>query len=441
MSRPIVAIVGRPNVGKSSLFNRIVGKRHSVVDSEPGVTRDRVTADAEWNRREFILVDTGGLVPGTSDQMELHIIDQVELALEQATLVVFLTDGQTGVTDLDAEVGRLLRKKNCPALLVVNKIDMPELDPDLHAFHSLGMGTPVPVSAMSGRHVGDMLDQLVKRLPPEETTEEIDRGIAIAFLGRPNVGKSSLVNALVGSPRVVVDNVPGTTRDAIDTHFLHEGQAYTLIDTAGLRRRKNVWKTQDAIEYFSILRTVSAIERCDVAVLVIEAMEHLVRQDNEILERVTGAGKALVIAANKWDTVPDKTDDTAGTFMKELWTRNPFTAHVPVSLISAGSGLRIERVLGDVQHAYGQWTRRVQTKELNEWLRALVRTNPPPISKAGTPRLSYVTQVTVRPPTFVFFVNNPDMINTAAERYIERSLREAFGFAGTPIKLLFRKKK
>ncbi len=440
MSRPVVAIVGRPNVGKSSLFNRIVGHRHSVVDPEPGVTRDRIMAKTDWNGREFLLVDTGGLVPGSSDPMEAHILDQVQIAMEEASLVLFLTDAQTGVTDLDAEVARVLRKKERQTLLVVNKVDNPEADVEVHAFHALGMGSPVPVSAMTGRHVGDMLDQLVKRLPPEAEGEEPEGGIAVAFVGRPNVGKSSLVNALIGSPRVVVDDVPGTTRDATDTFFQHEGRSYTLVDTAGLRRQKNVWKTRDAIEHFSVLRTLKAIERCDVAVLVIEAVDHLVKQDSDILAQIVDAGKAVVIAANKWDAVPGKTSETAGAFMKELWVRNPFTEHVPVSLISAATGQRVEKVFSDVLTAYEQWTRRIPTNTLNEWLRELVKKNPPPISRRGVPRLSYVTQVGVRPPTFVFFVNNPDAIGTAGERYLERCLREEYGFSGTPLRLLFRKK-
>lgn len=441
MPRPIVAIVGRPNVGKSSLFNRIIRRRRAVVDPTPGVTRDRVMAEADWNGRPFILVDTGGLVPGTSDRMELHVADQVKLALDQAALVVFLTDAQTGVTDLDAEVARMLRKDERRPLLVVNKVDDEGWETDWHEFYALGMGEPIPVSAVSGRHVGDLLDRLVAALPPAcDEDEEGTESIKVAILGRPNVGKSSLVNALVGSQQVVVDDAPGTTRDSTDTPVEFEGRRFVLIDTAGLRRAKAVWKSRDAIEYYSTLRAINAIERCDVVVLVIEAAEHLVKQDQDIIDQVLAQGKALTIAANKWDLIPDKVTDTAGAFVKELWARNPFTTYLPVTLISAKTGQRVHRVFADVRTAHEQWVRRVETSELNTWLTELVRTNPPPISRHGVPRLKYVSQVGVRPPTFVFFVNNPRFLSEQSERYLERSLRERFGFAGTPIRMKFKRK-
>ena len=439
MARPMVAIVGRPNVGKSSLFNRIVGRRHAVVDSEPGVTRDRLLAGAEWAGRDFILADTGGLVPGSSDQMERHISDQVAAAVAEADAILFVADVQTGVTDLDLAVARELRKVEQRTLLLVNKVDTKEWEADWHEFYGLGLGEPVPVSAMSGRHVGDMLDRVLAILP-EDTPEEEDEGLRIAVVGRPNVGKSSLVNALFGAERVIVDDVPGTTRDAIDTKVTYQGVKYTLVDTAGLRKHKARYKTGDDIEYFSVLRTVNAIERCDVAVVLISAVEHIVKQDIEIIDQVMEAGKGIVIAANKWDLIPDKTNDTAGAFVSELWRRYPFGAHLPVVLISAQNRQRIHRVLTDASAVYEQWQRRVPTHALNDWLGEMNREKPLPSSKAGLPRVNYVTQVAVGPPTFAFFVNEPRFVGDQAKRYLERSLRETFGFSGAPLRLNFRKK-
>jgi len=441
MPRPIVAIIGRPNVGKSSLFNRVIGKRKAVVDPTPGVTRDRIMAEAEWNRREFLLVDTGGIVPGTTDRMELSIAEQAQIAMDEASVILFLTDVQTGVTDLDQEVARRLHRGERPVVLVVNKVDASEWEADRLEFYALGLGDPVPVSAMTGRNVGDMLDELVKALPPEEREPgEAVESIAVAILGRPNVGKSSLVNALVGAPAVVVDAEPGTTRDSTDTPLDYGGRRYVLIDTAGLRRQKAVRRSEDAIEYYSTLRTIGAIERCQVAVVLIDAIEHLVKQDIDIIDQVIEAGKAIVLAANKWDLVPGKDTDTAGLFVRELWRRYPTSAWLPVTFISASTRQRVGRVLDEVRAAHEQWNRRIPTSELNGWLQELNRTKPPQSSKAGVPRLYYATQAAVRPPTFVFFANNPDYVSDQATRYIEHALRGTFSFPGTPIRLRFRKK-
>lgn len=440
MPRPLVAIVGRPNVGKSSLFNRIIGRRQAVVDPEPGVTRDRLATDAEWAGHHFILVDTGGLVPGSSDEMEQRISEQVDAAIAEADLILFVTDVQTGVTDLDNAVAVQLRKQNVPVLLVVNKVDTVQWEVDWHAFYALALGEPVPSSAMSGRNMGDMLDEVVARLPESAVDEEPADHIALALVGRPNVGKSSLVNALVGRQKVIVDDVPGTTRDSTDTPLEFEGQRFILIDTAGLRRHKARFKNPDTIEYYSVLRTINAVERCQVAVVLIDSLEHLVKQDMEIIDQVIDAGKALVLVGNKWDTVPAKTNETAGDFMKELWTRLPQSKFYPTMLISAATGQRVTRVLDEAVAAREQWQRRVETAPLNGWLSELNRTNPPPSSKAGYPRIKYVTQVAVAPPQFVFFVNDPDYVSEQAERYLERSLRETFGFNGTPIRLKFRRK-
>ena len=436
----MVAIVGRPNVGKSSLFNRIVGKRHAVVDPTPGVTRDRVMLPVQWNSREFLLVDTGGLVPRTTDVMELRIADQVQIALDEADVVVFLADVQTGVTDLDQDVARELRKSTMPSLLIVNKVDAEQWETDQHTFHALGLGDPIPVSAMSGRNIGDMLDRIVEELPPEETSEKDPDTIRIAVLGRPNVGKSSLVNALVGSEKLVVDDVPGTTRDTTDTPIEFAGERYTLIDTAGLRRGKAIRKTSDAIEYYSTLRTINAIERCDVGVVLIDAIEHLVKQDIDVIDQVRHSGKATVLAVNKWDAVPGKDDSTAGTFVRELWRRFPDGSYLPVSFISALTGQRTTRVLEDVNAAHERWTSKLPTHKLNEWLSGLSRTKPLPSSKRGVPKLYYVTQVSSKPPTFLFFANNPLFISDQAKRYLERMLRQEFDFMGTPVKLHFRRK-
>ena len=440
MARPIVAVVGRPNVGKSSLFNRIIGRRQAVVDPTPGVTRDRLGAEAEWSGRSFLVVDTGGLVPGSSDQMELRIADQVDAAMEEADLILFVTDVQTGVTDLDQAVARQLRKTQRPVLLLANKVDTGDWESDAHQFFALGLGDPVSASAMTGRFMGDMLDRLVELLPAAEQLEDEDRGIAVALVGRPNVGKSSLVNALVGAEKVLVDSAPGTTRDSTDTSLVFDGIPFTLIDTAGLRRHKARYRDRDSIEYFSVLRTINAIERCQVGVVLLDSLEHLVKQDIEIIEQVHSAGKALVIAANKWDLVPDKDTETAGAFVREAWRRYPFSRYLPVVLISALTNQRIHRVLTEVAKAHGEWRKRIETGVLNRWLGELNRTKPVPASKAGYPRVKYATQVTTGPPTFVFSVNDPDFISTQARRYLERSLREAFGFTGAPIRMKFNRK-
>jgi GTPase len=440
MARPLVAVVGRPNVGKSSLFNRVIGKRKAVVDPAPGVTRDRVSGEAEWAGHEFVLVDTGGLVPGSSNPMEQRIGMQVEAALEEADVVVFITDVQSGLTDLDQAVARQLRRVNRPFLLLVNKVDTQQWESDWHDFYALGLGEPIPVSAMSGRHVGDMLDLLVDLLPPKTSEPETRTGIKVALLGRPNVGKSSLVNSLVGAEKVVVDNVPGTTRDTTDTTVTIDGTSFTLIDTAGLRRHKARYRDKDTIEYFSVIRTVSAIERCDVGVVLIDSMEHLVKQDIDVIDQVIEAGKALVIVANKWDLVPNKTTDTAGMFVKELRSKFPRSTHYPLVLISATTKQRIHRVLLEAAHVYEVHGRRVDTSNMNDWLAELNRTKPIPGGKAGFPKVNYVTQVAVRPPTFVFFVNDPAKVSDQAERYVERAIREKFDFVGTPIKLKFRRK-
>jgi len=440
MARPTVAIVGRPNVGKSSLFNRMVGTRQSLVDPTSGVTRDRVSAIAGWNRREFLLVDTGGLVPGTTDTMELRITDQVDIALGEADVIVFVTDAHTGVTDYDQEVARELRKGSLPSVLVVNKVDGESWESDWHEFHALGLGEPMPVSASSGRHVGDVLDCIVAALPPPEDERQTSDAVAVALLGRPNVGKSSLVNALVGRETVIVDSKPGTTRDATDTPLSYEGRDYILIDTAGLRRHKKSYKTRDSIEYFSRLRTINAIERCQVGVVLIDATEHIVKQDIEIVDQLLEAGKAVALAVNKWDLIPDKDTNTTGQFVQELRRRYPFSVNLPIVFISAETGQRVHRVLADVDSAHEQWSHRVTTSELNAWLGEMNRDKPLPASKAGFPKLNYATQVAKQPPEFVFFANDPDYVATQAKRYLERVLRERFGFVGTPIRLKFRKK-
>ena len=411
------------------------------MDPEPGVTRDRLSAEAEWAGHHFILVDTGGLVPGSADEMERRIGEQVEAAMAEADLILFVTDAHTGVTDLDNAVATQLRKQDVPVLLVVNKVDTVQWESDWHVFYSLALGDPVPASAMTGRSTGDMLDEVVALLPEraDEEDEQSDR-VSLAFLGRPNVGKSSLVNALVGRDTVIVDNVPGTTRDSTDTPLEFEGRKFWLIDTAGLRKQKQRFKSADAIEYYSVLRSINALERCEVAAVLVDSLEHLVKQDMEILDQVIEAGKALVIVANKWDTVPNKTTETAGDFMRELWVRYPQSKYFPTVLISAETGQRITRVLDEAVAAHAQWQRREQTAVLNDWLAELNRTNPPPSSKAGYPRIKYVTQVAVAPPQFVFFVNDPNYVGEQAERYLERSLRERFGFQGTPIRLKFRRK-
>ena len=448
---PLVAIVGRPNVGKSTLFNRIIRRRQAVVDEVPGVTRDRVYARAEWAGARFRLVDTGGLVPNSKDPMEIAIRAQAQVAIDEASLIIFVADVETGVTDLDSSVATELRQSGCPVVLAVNKVDNEQRDTGIHEFHSLGLGTPWPVSAISGRGSGDLLDALLERLRemlpdndalafsvdvPDGEGEGAQGPIEIAVLGRQNVGKSSFVNAVCGSERVIVSEMAGTTRDAADIEVRMGDRDLNLIDTAGLRKRT---KVKENIEYYSALRALKSLDRCDVALLIIDTPEGLGNQDSRILERILDRGKGTVIVMNKWDLI-EKETGTAEAFERDLRRQLPFAGFVPIVFISALTGQRVHRVLELALRSADARNQRVQTSQFNDFLASTLKGNESITPAMGEVRISYAVQAGVAPPHFVFFVNHPAKVKPNFKRYLERRIREAFNFEGTPIRVSFRAK-
>ena len=433
MSKPTVAIVGRPNVGKSTLFNRILGGRDAIVSDQAGTTRDRHFGDAEWAGRAFWLVDTGGLVPGSSDSMDVAVREQVELAVEQSDLLVFVVDGKEGLNPVDREIAAQLRKVRRPVILVVNKLDN---FPDTTAqfdFYELGLGEPQPVSASVGKASGDLLDRIVEKLPAEEPGEG-DEAVQVAVVGRPNAGKSSLINRLLGEQRLVVSAEPGTTRDAIDTPLRYHGKTLNFIDTAGLRRRA---KVEDDIEFYSTLRTRRAIERADVCVLVVDAANGLHAQDLRIATEAWDAGAALIIAVNKWDLIEEKDPNTAKRGQDLLEEKAPFLRYVPFVYISALSGQRIARLPDMILEAATEREKRVATSEVNRVLQALLERNAPPQAPGEEVKLLYASQVGTRPPTIAIVSNRPEDVPESYQRYLHHGFREAFGFLGAPLRLKF----
>lgn len=436
MDKPIVAIVGRPNVGKSTFFNQIVGKRISIVDDQPGVTRDRIYADAEWLNRKFTLVDTGGLDPESDDELLVHIRRQVEIAIDTADVIIFLVDGQVGVTPADQQIANLLRRTKKPVVLAVNKIDNREDESMVLDFFSLGLGEPIGISATHKRGIGDLLDRVVKHLPDKEVEEEEDQVIKIAVVGRPNVGKSSLVNRILGEERVIVSDIPGTTRDAIDTPFEMDGREYVIIDTAGIRRKSRI---NEALERYSVLRALAAIRRCDVALIMLDATQPVAEQDAKIAGLVHEEGKASVIVVNKWDLV-EKDTYTMEEYKNRILQKLGFIAYAPMVFISARTGQRVNRVLELVDEVYSRYTMRVSTGVLNDCVSDAVAVAAPPSEKGRMLKIYYVTQVSVKPPTFVLFVNDPELMHDSYQRYLENYLRKTFGLTGTPIRLLVRQR-
>lgn len=436
MDKPIVAIVGRPNVGKSTFFNQIVGKRISIVDDQPGVTRDRIYADAEWLNRKFTLVDTGGLDPESDDELLVHIRRQVEIAIDTADVIIFLVDGQVGVTPADQQIANLLRKTRKPVVLAVNKIDNREDESMVLDFFSLGLGEPIGISATHKRGIGDLLDRVVKHLPDKEVEEEEDQVIKIAVVGRPNVGKSSLVNRILGEERVIVSDIPGTTRDAIDTPFEMDGREYVIIDTAGIRRKSRI---NEALERYSVLRALAAIRRCDVALIMLDATQQVAEQDAKIAGLVHEEGKASVIVVNKWDLV-EKDTYTMEEYKNRILQKLGFIAYAPMVFISARTGQRVNRVLELVDEVYSRYTMRVSTGVLNDCVSDAVAVAAPPSEKGRMLKIYYTTQVSVKPPTFVLFVNDPELMHDSYQRYLENYLRKTFGLTGTPIRLLARQR-
>lgn len=438
MSKPIIAIVGRPNVGKSTLFNRIAKKRVSIVEDIPGVTRDRLYMDGEWLDRQFTMIDTGGIELETEDTILAQTRQQAKLAMDEADMILFMVDGKTGLTTADEEVAALLRRSGKPVLVAVNKIDSFKDEASAYEFYNLGLGDPIALSATNALNLGDLLDEIVKRLPPmTEGENEDDEQIKVAFIGRPNVGKSSLVNALLGEERVIVSDVPGTTRDAIDTHFEKEGQAYVLIDTAGMRRKA---KVDEAIERYSVMRSLRAVDRSDVVLMVLDGVDGITEQDKKIAGYAHEAGKGIVVVVNKWDLV-EKDDKTTLRYTDVVRQELPFMQYAPVVFTSALTHQRVHRLLEVIKYVADQHAMRVATGVLNQIIEDAVNMNPAPSVKGKRLKIYYGTQVSVKPPAFVLFVNEPEIVHFSYQRYLENKLREAFGFEGTPIRLVLRGKK
>ncbi len=430
----LVAIVGRPNVGKSTLFNRIIEERHAIVEGEPGVTRDRLYGKAEWAGKTFHLVDTGGIVPDSDDVFEKAIREQAMLAIDEADVIIFAVDGRDGLTPIDAEIGALLRSSRKPVVVVVNKCDNATADLNASEFYALGLGDPFPISALNGRSTGDFLDAVVADLKPESNEE--DTRLKIAIVGRPNVGKSSLTNALLGKDRMVVTPIAGTTRDAIDSVLTYYGEQIVLIDTAGLRRRSQI---KESVELYSTMRTSRAIDRCDVAIVVIDATQGLEAQDKRIISEVEAARKGIIIAINKWDLI-EKDTKTADAFVAKIHEDLPTMDYAPVVTISAVTKQRITKLVEMAKKIQERRCVRIPTHELNEELIAMLERTPPPSVKARDLRINYVTQVKTEPPLFAFFLNFPELLPDSYKRFIERQLRKLHDFEGVPISFVFRKK-
>ena len=435
MSKPIVAIVGRPNVGNSTLFNQIGKKRVSIVDDMPGVTRDRIYLDAEWLNQEFTMIDTGGIEFDESNHILYSMRQQAEIAMDEADVILFLVDGRAGLTTSDEEVAKILRRTKKPVVLAVNKIDSPQLEANIYEFYSLGLGDPIPLSATNVMNLGDLLDAVVAAFPEHQAEEKDEDEISIAVIGRPNVGKSSLVNQLLGEERVIVSDVAGTTRDAIDTHFVKDDMKFMLIDTAGMRRRG---KIDEPVERYSVMRSLRAVDRADVVLLLINAFEGITEQDKKIAGYAHESGKGVVIVVNKWDIFPDKTDKSTLEFTEKLREEIGFLQYAPILYASALTGQRVARVTELVKYVAEQQSMRIKTSVLNELIRDAVSINPPPMHRGRRLKILFMTQADIKPPKFIIFVNDPDLMHFSYLRFIENRLREMYGFEGTPIRLIVR---
>lgn len=431
----IVAIVGRPNVGKSTLFNRLIGSRNAIVEDVPGVTRDRIYGDAEWNGKKFAVIDTGGFIPGSEDVMERAIREQAIIALEEADAVVFVCDGKDGVTPFDVDIATILRRSKKPVVLVVNKCDNTLQQTYAYEFHSLGLGEPYAISSANGMNTGDFLDTLVSHLE-KFNDEENDERLKIAIVGRPNAGKSSLSNALLGYERSIVTDIAGTTRDAVDSVMKYYGEEILLIDTAGLRRRSHV---KENIEMYSVMRTGRTIERCDVAIIMIDAERGLEEQDKKIINMINEARKGIIIAINKWDLI-EKDTKTSEKFLNKFREEMKTFDYAPVVFISAVTKQRITKVIDIAKDIKRRRQTRIKTHELNETLQLIFDKTPPPAVRGLDLRINYITQVGTEPPVFAFFCNNPKLLPDSYKRFMERTLREKFDLIGTPISFVFRRK-
>ena len=439
MAKPLVAVVGRPNVGKSTFFNKIAGRRISIVQDTPGVTRDRIYADVEWLGHSFTLIDTGGIDPRNEDALFSQMRHQAEIAIDTADVICFFVDGRDGLTDNDREVANLLRKAHKPVLLVVNKMDYPGMSDHIYEFYELGLGDPIGISSVNMLGFGDLLDEILARLPKETSQDaEAEHILQLAIVGRPNVGKSSLTNRLLGEDRTMVSDIAGTTRDAVDTYFVdQDGTAFNIIDTAGIRRKRAI--EEESLERYSVLRAIAAIRRCDVALLLIDALDGVTEQDTKIAGLIANEGRAAIIVVNKWDAV-EKETGTLEKYRKKVLSDLKFMDYCPVLFISSLTGQRVATVLNTVKSVYAMATKRITTGVLNDVLNEATSALQPPLMGGRRLKIYYATQHSVQPPTFVLFVNDEKLLFFAYERYLENYFRKTFDFTGTPIRFQLRQK-
>lgn len=436
MNRAVVCIVGRPNVGKSTLFNKIVGKRIAITEDTPGVTRDRIYAEGEWLGKYFTVIDTGGLEPDNDEIIMSNIKRQVEIAVDTADVIIFVVDGLAGLNPTDREIGNLLRKSAKKVVLACNKVDKPKNAKEIYEFYELGFGEPIAVSAEQGLGIGDLLDEVVKNFPEDVDTQYDDDIIKVCFIGKPNAGKSSLINKILGEERVIVTDIPGTTRDAIDTYFSYNDERYVFIDTAGLRRKRSIY---EKIERYSVVRTLTAIDRSDICVLVIDATQGVTEQDSKIAGYAHDNGKGIIIAVNKWDLI-EKDNNTYLEFEKDIRRVLSFINYAPIIFISALTGQRVNRLLELINIVNNNYNLRITTGVLNDIINEAVLMNQPPSDKGKRLKIFYGTQVAVRPPKFVIFVNDKELMHFSYARYLENQIRNHFGFSGVPILFEFRQR-
>ncbi len=436
MAKPVVAIVGRPNVGKSTIFNRLAGERISIVEDKPGITRDRIYSSSEWLNYSFNIIDTGGIEIDSEDEIVKRTKQQAELAIDEAEVIIFMVDGKTGLTSIDKEIARFLYKAQKPVVLAVNKVDNIKMQENIYDFYELSFGQPYAISGAHGTGLGDLLDEVVAHFPDENKSEKDDDLIRVAVIGRPNVGKSSLVNAILGEERVIVSNVAGTTRDAVDTFFSTPEQKYLLVDTAGMRKRGKVY---ESTEKYSVLRALKAIDDCEVALIVIDGYSGIIEQDKKIAGYAHEAGRACVFIVNKWDIV-EKDDKTMQNFTEKIRDEFHFMTYAPIIFVSALTLRRVNQILPKINEVSEAHATRIKTSVLNDVIYDAIAINPPPSDKGKKLRINYATQVGVKPPTFVIFVNEPELMHFSYKRYLDNKIRSSFNFTGTPVHLIIRKK-
>ncbi|HDF5657914.1 TPA: ribosome biogenesis GTPase Der [Clostridioides difficile] len=436
MSRPVVAVVGRPNVGKSTIFNKFAGKRISIVENTPGVTRDRIFAEVEWLDKYFTLVDTGGIEPDSEDIILSQMRNQAMLAMDMSHVILFIVDGKAGITAADKEIAQLLRKTKKPVILVVNKIDSQSQFDNIYDFYELGFGTPFAVSGANSMGFGDLLDEIVENFPAGLDTEYEEDIIRVAITGKPNAGKSSILNKILGEERVIVSPIAGTTRDAIDTYFEKNGQKFLLIDTAGLRRKSKIYET---IEKYSVIRAMSAVDRADVVLIVIDALEGVTEQDTKVAGIAHDEGKGCIFVINKWDLI-EKDNKTMSNYTKDIKEKFPFMMYAPIVFVSAKTNQRMNKILDTVEYVSNEHSKRISTSALNEVIGEAVMLNQPPSDKGRRLKIYYRTQTDIRPPKITLFINDKDLTHFSYQRYLENKIRENFGFEGTSIKFEYRQK-